>query len=308
MTLNEIQWMCELFKTKNMSKAVENLYISQPALSQCLRRIEEQLGFKLFERSNKGLVPTKKGELFYEAGLKITNIYQEFLAQTSRLDREELRSLKIGLPPYLSMKSSMSLLKRLHSAFPDISFSVCESYTDDMKNMLLRNQIQLMVTTEPAQIKGAVSYPFGKTIPVVIYLRENSPVAQYAYTKNGEQYLDPIYLDQEPISITRSGQASRAVAEAVFKECGITPHILQETRHVNTLYYYACEGIASAVGPYAFSSKEMPQLKNRVYQIPETYRCSKIRPKIYILPEVDRLLPCQMMDIIKDCLMYDGEQ
>ena len=64
MTLDELRWMCELFKTQNMSRAVENLYISQPALSQCLRRIEHQLGFKLFERSNKGLTPTKKGTLF----------------------------------------------------------------------------------------------------------------------------------------------------------------------------------------------------------------------------------------------------
>ena len=136
--------MLELFRTKNMSKAVENLYISQPALSQCLRRIERQLGFKLFDRSNKGLVPTPKGELFYEASLKITDTYQDFLAQVSRLDQEHLQALRIGLPPYLSMLSSAELLKNLASAYPDISFSVCEAFTCDMKDMLLENQIQIM--------------------------------------------------------------------------------------------------------------------------------------------------------------------
>lgn len=91
--------------------------------------VERQLGFKLFERSNKGLAPTKKGELFYEASLKITDIYQGFLAEASWLDREELKVLRSGLPPYLSMRCSTGLLKNLHAAYPEISFSICETYT-----------------------------------------------------------------------------------------------------------------------------------------------------------------------------------
>ncbi len=305
MTLDELQWMCELFKTKNMSKAVENLYISQPALSQCLRRIEKQLGFKLFERSNKGLEPTKKGEMFYEASLKISHIYQDFLTQASLLDREELKSLKIGLPPYLSMSSSTNLLKNLHAAYPDIAFSICEAYTGDMKEMLLENQLQIMVTNEPTQIKGTVSYAFGNAIPVVIYLRKNSPAAQFSYSKNGNQYLDPVYLEHEPISITRAGQSSRELAEAIFEECGITPHLLQETRHISTLYSYAREGISSAIGPRTPVVAKLDQENHLVYLIPETYRWAKIRSRIHILPETCCLLPRPMIDIIKESLTYE---
>ena len=132
--------------------------------------VERQLGFKLFERSNKGLAPTKKGELFYEASLKITDIYQGFLAEASWLDREELKVLRIGLPPYLSMRCSTGLLKNLHAAYPEISFSICETYTGDMERMLLGNQLQIVVTNEPVQIKGggtpiplARRFPFSST-------------------------------------------------------------------------------------------------------------------------------------------------
>ena len=306
MTLDEIQWMLELFRTKNMSKAVENLYISQPALSQCLRRIERQLGFKLFDRSNKGLVPTPKGELFYEASLKITDTYQDFLAQVSRLDQEHLQALRIGLPPYLSMLSSAELLKNLASAYPDISFSVCEAFTCDMKDMLLENQIQIMVANEPAHIKGAVSYPFGNVIPVMIYLRRNSPAAQYAYLKDCFQYLDPIYLADEPFSIARHGQASREAAEAIFKESGIAPRLLQESRHISNLYSYAREGITSAIAPCPPSTLKAIGADNQLlYRIPETYRWSKVRSRIHIMPEIDRLLPRPLIEIIKNSLTYD---
>lgn len=307
MTLDELQWMCELFKTGNMSKAVENLYISQPALSQCLRRVENQLGFKLFERSNKGLTPTQKGELFYEASLKITDVYQKFLAQASLLDKEELKSLRIGLPPYMSMLYSTALLKNLHSAYPDLSFSLCEAYTSDMKRMLLNNQIQLMVTNEPTQVQGAVSYPFGGSLPTVIFLRKSSPAVQYAYTENGNRYLDPRHIADEPISMTRIGQSSRELAEAIFEECGITPHLLQETRHISTLYHYAREDITSAIGPCTPAVKELDHENHLIYRIPETYRWAKIRTRIHVLSEINRLLPRLMLNIIKHSLMYENE-
>ena len=83
MTLDEIRWMTELFRTQNMSKAAETLFVSQPALSQCVKRIEAQLGFPLFERSNKGLVPTEKGLLFSRAAQDITGCYQQFCARWS---------------------------------------------------------------------------------------------------------------------------------------------------------------------------------------------------------------------------------
>lgn len=307
MTLDELQWMCELFKTKNMSKAVENLYISQPALSQCLRRVEKQLGFKLFERSNKGLTPTKKGELFYEASLEITKIYREFLAQANLLDKEELKSLKIGLPPYMSMLYSTDLLKNLYSAYPEISFSLCETSTSNMKKMLLDNQIQLMVTNEPTQIKEAISYPFGDSLPTVIFLRRNSPAARHAYLKNGSQYLDPRYIADEPISITTVSQSSRELADSIFEQCGITPHLLQETQHISTLYHYAQEGITTAIGPCTPAVKEMDKDNHLLYLIPETYQWARIRSRIHVLPEINRLLPRSMLDIIKRSLMYRDE-
>ena len=43
MTIDEIRWMLELFETGKMSKAAENLYISQPALSQCLQKLEKEM-------------------------------------------------------------------------------------------------------------------------------------------------------------------------------------------------------------------------------------------------------------------------
>lgn len=62
----------ELYKTfyvvakyKHMTKASEELHVSQPAISQAIKKLEEELGGTLFVRSNKGMDLTKEGEMFY---------------------------------------------------------------------------------------------------------------------------------------------------------------------------------------------------------------------------------------------------
>ena len=51
--------------TKNISKAAKELYISQPAISKSIQKLEESLGTKLFERSSRGVALTDSGELLY---------------------------------------------------------------------------------------------------------------------------------------------------------------------------------------------------------------------------------------------------
>ncbi len=301
MTLDELQWMTELFRTKNMSKAVEKLYISQPALSQCLQRVERQLGFKLFTRSNKGLTPTEKGELFYRAALQITETYQEFLTQVSLLDQTTLTSIRIGLPPYISMLCSADLLRSLQDAYPETEFSVCEAQAGEMKEMIRSGQLQIMTITEPTVVEKTVAYPYGN-VDSAIFLRKGSPAAQHAYTQNGLPYLDPVYLAEEPITMTYTGQSSRELAEAIFRECGIQPRLIQETRHMSTLYNYAREGITSAIGLCSPSIRELDRETHLIYQIPETYRLSRPQTVLHIRSEIDKRIPRPMLQIIKDVL------
>ena len=301
MTLEEIRWMSVLFKTNNMSKAAEELYISQPALSQCLQRVEKQLGFRIFERSNKGLVPTKKGELFQKTASEMSDLYRNFLAQASLLDESSIRFIRIAMPPYFSMMCSADVLAELSQAHPEISFSIIESYTSDMEKLIKNGEVQIIVTKEPLMIEGLVAHPFGST-PEAIFLRKGSPAKKYAFKKNGVQYLDPMYLVGEPMALTREGQSTRKAAELILEEADVTPHIIQETRHIINLYRYASEGISSSISPCTSDVLKLDNDDQLIYYIPDTYRYSNIRSLVCLTPELDRLVPSDIVDIIQDII------
>ena len=131
--------MSRLFETRNMTKTAEALFISQPALSQALKRVEEELGFPLFTRSNKGLTPTEKGLLFSEAARTIADTYRDFQVKADLAGRIELREIIIGMPPFLSACCSANVLDQLTAALPDMRFSVFEGAWNLLQEELRRS-------------------------------------------------------------------------------------------------------------------------------------------------------------------------
>lgn len=220
MTIEELRWMTKLFETRNMSRAAETLFVSQPALSQCVRRIEEQLGFKLFSRSNKGLEPTEKGLLFAEAAESITRTYQNFLTRAELSDQQTLGEIAIGLPPFLSSCCSAELIDALSAHFPQTRFSVLEGSWDALVEALRANEIQLVYTSGPLELPGVKVYPFGRG-ELVLILRRGSSLAAQVTVENGVRTLDPRLLREEPLAMTKPGQATRRLAENLLKEAGI---------------------------------------------------------------------------------------
>lgn len=305
MTLDEIRWMSELCETRKMSKAAENLFISQPALSQCLQRVEKELGFKLFSRSNKGMVPTEKAFLFYETAQTISNSYQNFLTKAALMDQKELREISIAMPPYLSSNASTDLLIQLKAACPDIQFSVLECSAAKMEENLRNNEAQIMITSEPFVPVGMASYPLAKAL-TAIFLRADSGLRAFAEKRNGRNYLEPSLLREEPITITKKGQSSRLLAEMLFAECGISPNIRHETSHISTLFKNAKVGISSSIGLCTQLVMDMDKDGTIVHFVSEKYKLSKVRVMAYTLKEVDNLIPKELYQILRKAITESG--
>lgn len=308
MTIDELRWMTELFRVGKMSRAAENLYITQPALSQCVQRIEQQLGFRLFERSNKGLKPTKKGLLFCEAAQHITNTYQQFLAQAELLDQQELREITIGMAPHLSYCCSVGILSTLQKRYPEIRCQVFEASTANLLESLRENRVQMIVIHEAACAKDLVSHPFG-SFPCGVFLRRGSTLGEHAYEENGKRYLDPVWLADEALILARKGQATRIITEQVLKEAGVEPKIVAESGHITTRYRYASEGIASSIGPISGEASALDREQNEsvIYRVPPHYKHAYSRFTICALPDVNRLIPGDMFSIIADCIRNNRE-
>ena len=110
--------------TGNISKAAKELYISQPAISKSIQKLEESVGCKLFSRSSRGVVLTEEGKLLYEhvsSAFETLNLGEEKLRRSIELG---VGHLKIGVSATLCKYMLLPYLKEFIRRNPHISISI----------------------------------------------------------------------------------------------------------------------------------------------------------------------------------------
>ena len=116
-------------KNKHMTKASEELHISQPAISQSIKKLEDGLGGTLFLRSNKGMELTEEGKMFYEyvkGALELINNAENEFTAFKDLTKGEI---KIGCSTTLTKLILINALKEFHKEYPNININITNNLT-----------------------------------------------------------------------------------------------------------------------------------------------------------------------------------
>ena len=141
-------------KNKHMTKASEELHISQPAISQSIKKLEEQLGGTLFLRSNKGMELTEEGKMFFEyvkGALELINNAENEFTSFKDLSKGEI---KIGCSTTLTKLVLMDALKEFHQKYPNININITNDLTSNLINDLKLGKLDFVIFNE-SNIKEA---------------------------------------------------------------------------------------------------------------------------------------------------------
>lgn len=96
MNHKQLQYFITVVKTGSITKAAEELYISQPALSRCINKLEQEVGFPLLFRGAQGVSLTKAGEVYFRGVEKLMEIYKDTMFQARTTAEESLDTLAIA--------------------------------------------------------------------------------------------------------------------------------------------------------------------------------------------------------------------
>ena len=140
-------------KTQNISKAAKELYISQPAISKSIQKLEESVGCKLFSRSSRGVVLTDEGKLLYE---HVSEAFETLTMGEEKLKRSielGVGHLKIGVSSTLCKYLLLPYLKEFIRQNPHISISISCQSTNDTLKLLEDNKIDIGLIARPENQK-----------------------------------------------------------------------------------------------------------------------------------------------------------
>lgn len=153
-TLSSYRIFYTVANTGNISKAAKELYISQPAISKSIQKLEESVGCKLFSRSSRGVVLTDEGKLLYE---HVSEAFETLTMGEEKLKRSielGVGHLKIGVSSTLCKYLLLPYLKEFIRQNPHISISISCQSTNDTLKLLEDNKIDIGLIGKPENLKN----------------------------------------------------------------------------------------------------------------------------------------------------------
>ena len=248
---------CELILTiareKSISGAAAKLYMSQPALSLFLARLEAQMGTKLFVRNAIGLKPTYAGECYIRTAEKILKLCNDFEVELCNISSLHKGRIQVGATVHLGSCVFPLLLPRYKERYPNIEMLITESRSADLERVLAHNDIDIALMHIPFHAVDANYEPIAQD-PFVMVIARSSPLAQHIYENDGIPYIDPHLCADEKYILAYPSQRVRQISDKILDKAGITPNITFMTSSVETAMRVASVGIGITLMPQSYIS------------------------------------------------------
>ncbi len=136
-----IEYVIAIAEEKSLSKAAERLYLTQPALSQRLKALEDKLGTPLFIRDKGGMTITDAGRIYVNGGRSILQIKQEALGKLSGMDRNNKDRLRFGC----ATSQALECIPAFRQQYPDIELITQRCDTPTAKESLIMGRMDIAV-------------------------------------------------------------------------------------------------------------------------------------------------------------------
>ena len=199
-------------KNKSMSKAAQELLISQPAISKAITNLENELGSALFLRSNKGLTLTKEGETLFEKIKQVMFLIND--VEQELVEYKDLNSgvLRIGISTVLTKVYLLDKIESFREKFPKIKIEVINGLTNDLINKLNEGKLDFVIYNDG----------FSDEDNVEKFVLED---LQYVFFYNKKYISDKIKtwedLQKYPIILQNKNSNTRKFLDFKLKSIGI---------------------------------------------------------------------------------------
>lgn len=287
-----LTYILTIARKKNMTKAAEELFVSQSSLSQYLTKLEQELGTPLFFRARGELVLTPAGQLYTEAAQRVIQIKEQLYKDIASLDNKG--HITIGCTSQFALLALTEIVPKFKAFYPDWRVEITEQSLPALTKMLLEENIDLGLmaanTVKPfdeehADIlrKEEVLFALPTDHP---YTRENpdGPIRQEEFVR---RFRDENFL------LSRKGSTLRVLADQLFEKYHFEPSAMCETNSIVATQIMVSNGSGVTFLGESCTEKGGPVA---CYSLePKLYRLNLlVRRKHWILNEAEQLF-CRLI-------------
>lgn len=241
MELKQLKYFLAVSNAKSFTRAADELYISQPSVTAAIKKLEDELGLILFDRSKKQATLTNEGKIFYSHICVIMEDLAKAAQKAAELKNLSSGLIKIGISPLTCLSNVSFLLAKFHNMFPTLNFDFTEGNTDSLKNFLSEDKIDLAILPDDSSLSDFSFEPICQD-ELVAYL----PIFHHLSAKNKIFCKE---LRQEIFILPKSDCAYRTFITRLFTASKITEHLSFETNYPQLIQNLIISGCGITILP-----------------------------------------------------------
>ena len=199
MELRVLRYFLTVAREENITKAAELLHVSQPAVSRQLAQLEDELGVKLFTRSNHHIVLTEEGLMLRRRAQEIVNLAEktrrDFRQDTAGLTGE----IAIGSGELRSFSTLGAMLADFSAQHPQVRYTIFSGNADHIKEKIENGTLDLGLLSMPVDLSRYDFLRFPLEEEYGVLLRADSPLAQKVLLQPEDLVNVPLMLPERAL-------------------------------------------------------------------------------------------------------------
>lgn len=262
MDIKAFEYVSSIVKYGSLSKASEELYISQPALSQYITKLEQTLEIQLFQREGRRLKLTPAGEIFMEEGNKILNLYSNMRHRLSDANDGNVATIHLGISQFYGRFYLPYILPEFLRSHLNVRFSITEALTGDLEEMLLAGKLNICMIPMYV-LNDKLTYSAIHQEEMLLAVPAASPINALSFNTAQGKSLRLSDLRNEEFIMLSPAQRFSGMATKLCAESGFVPKVICEVVNWDTLNLLVQQGLGIGfVSSLISSSPRLPQSPN----------------------------------------------
>ncbi|SHO54236.1 LysR family transcriptional regulator [Anaerocolumna xylanovorans] len=255
MKLLQLRYFYEACRHNNITRAAEELHVSQPSISNAIKELETEFGITLFHRLNKGFSLTKEGKIFMEHAESLLT-HADNISHIMEDMGHKRNMLRIGIPPMIGTFLFPKIYRGFKEKYPSVNIVTQEQGTQSLIEAIEDETLDMAIVPSN-NLSGNMFHILNLTQTETVFC--TAPNHKLA----GEQMVTIPMIQNEPLILFHNGFFQNDVITQLFSKYGAVPNVIHYSSQLYTMKEFIAGGIACG-----FLFKDIVQLVSGVAGIP----------------------------------------
>ena len=228
MELRQLEYFQKVCLLNSITKAAEELHVSQPSISIALQKLEREFGLPLFDRNQKQLSLTENGKVFLQRTNDILTRVKDTSAEMRDRKRLQGGTINIGIPPMIGSMLFPPILAKFRKAYPNLQLKAFESGSLTIREQLEQGTLDIGIISTGKVLSSRLGSISIREEELLVCLPQGHPLGAFARISLQELKNEPFILLEEDTFIRQT----------ILEECrrqNFSPEIVLSSSQIQTI-------------------------------------------------------------------------